>query len=118
ALLHVARFRDAWLLGNAPGRAVAAGYYRYTLYTAEPIKELYSTDDRRARRAQVLAECGDPQTVPLLRALGFVVVPPGGPHEVEVGDAVAYNFVSVRRNGGTLQDLKVALEELSRETFR
>lgn len=118
ALLHVARFRDAWLLDNALGRSIAAGYYRYTLYTAEPIKELYSIDDRRARRAQVLAECGDPSTIPLLRALGFVVVPPGRDHEIEVSDVVAYNFVSIRRNGGSLQDLRVALDELSRATFR
>jgi hypothetical protein len=53
-----------------------------------------------------------------LRALGFVVVQPGRFHEVEVSEVVAYNFVSIRRNGGTLQDLKVALDELSRATFR
>lgn len=118
ALDRIALFRDGWLLGHPAGKAVASTYYRTTLYTAEPLKEIYSSDERRARKSQVIAACGDPQTVPLLRALRFVVVPPGQAHDIEVSEAVARDAVSIRRNGSGLEDLKAALDQLSRETFR
>jgi hypothetical protein len=35
-------------LGNGIGKRIATTYYRYTLYTAEPIRELYSMDGSRA----------------------------------------------------------------------
>jgi hypothetical protein len=107
SLLHIARFRDTWLLGNSVGRAVAATYYRYTLYTAEPIKELYSTDERRARRGQPIAECDDPKTAALLRVLHFTVVPPG-----KAADLVA------PPGPQTLESLAAAMDRASRERFR
>src|SRR5579862_2604626 len=74
ALDRLALFRDAWLLGNPAGRAIARAYYRSTLYTAEPLKEVYSADDQRPRRAQPIAACSNPRVIPLLRALRFTVV--------------------------------------------
>jgi len=107
SLLRIALFRDAWLLGNPAGRAIADIYYRYTLYTAEPIKELYSTDDRRARRAQPIIQCDDPRTAALLRVLHFTVVPVGRP-----SDLVA------PLNATTLDALAMELDRASLERFR
>lgn len=117
ALLHVARFRDGWLLGNAPGRAIAEGYYRYTLYTAEPIKELYSTDDHRARRAQPIAACADPAVIPLLRTLRFTVVPLESSADVVVADKLAVGSVAVPP-AHDLEALRTALDQVSRDSFR
>ncbi|HVR87894.1 MAG TPA: HEAT repeat domain-containing protein [Planctomycetota bacterium] len=119
ALDRIALFRDSWLLGNPVGAAIARAYYRSTLYTAEPLKEIYSKDDQRSRLAQVIAECGDPQTIPLLRALRFTVVPPGRVHQVEVGQSVRCQSVSVpRKSPDQLEDLEEALDQVSRDTFR
>lgn len=97
AQMRIALFRDGWLLGNAPGRAVAATYYRYTLYTAEPIKEMTA-------RMQPTAACEDPATAAHLRALGYVVVRGGA-------DVVI-------QRPADLAALKAALAEHSRQSFR
>jgi hypothetical protein len=107
SLVRIALFRDAWLLGNPVGRAIAGTYYRYTLYTAEPIKELYSADDRRARRSQPIAECDDPKTSALLRILHFTVVPPG-----KTADLVA------PKGPQTLESLAAAMDQASLDRFR
>jgi hypothetical protein len=57
ALLRVALFRDAWLLGNPLGKNIAATYYRYTLYTAEPLKEIYSIDGSRPNPSSSRSRC-------------------------------------------------------------
>jgi hypothetical protein len=117
ALVRIALFRDAWLLDNAPGRAAAKAYYRWTLYTAEPVKELYSTDEHRARRAQPIAACSDPKSIPLLRALRFAIAAPGAPADVSVGDRVESGDASAP-NPRELAGLKAALDQVSRDSFR
>ncbi len=107
SLVRIALFRDAWLLGNPLGKAIASTYYRYTLYTAEPIKEVYSTDDRRARRGQPIAQCEDPKVAALLRVLHFTVVPPG-----KTSDLVA------PKGPQTLESLAAALDQAGRDRFR
>jgi hypothetical protein len=104
ALVRIALFRDDWLLGNDPGKSIASTYYRYTLYTAEPLKELYSTDGTRPSRQQPIAACADPATAERLRGLGFVVA--ASPADLEVAPAK------------DLEDLKAALGRASRESFR
>jgi hypothetical protein len=111
SLIRISLFRDAWLLGNPLGKKIASTYYRYTLYTAEPLKELYSTDERRALRQQPLASCSDPAVAIRLRALHFVVTADPAKSDVLVGP------------GGVppsqdLAELKAALDEYSRKTFR
>lgn len=119
ALNRIALFRDSWLLGNPAGKAVASTYYRTTLYTAEPLKELYSTDEKRARRAQPIASCADPRAIPLLRAMHFTVVPPGNTADVDVGNPVRAGSVSVQpKSLDKLPDLKEALDQVSRGSFR
>ncbi|HLY12558.1 MAG TPA: HEAT repeat domain-containing protein [Planctomycetota bacterium] len=119
ALDRIALFRDAWLLDHAVGRAIAATYYRTTLYTAEPLKELYSSDPSRPCRAQPLAGCAKAQTIPLLRILHFTVTAPGEYADVSVGDDIRSPSVQVRPTSLTnLEDLKGALDEVSRRTFR
>jgi len=110
-LPKIARFRDGWLLGNPLGKRIASSYYRYTLYSAEPVKELYSMDRSRAARAQPVAACADPALIPRLRALGFVVTSPSAPNDVVVGDGGV-------APGKDLAELKLALDDHSRRTFR
>lgn len=110
-LPKIALFRDAWLLGNPLGKRIASTYYRYTLYSAEPIKELYSIDRTRAARAQPIAGCADPSLTSRLRALGFVVTSPAAPNDVVVGSGGV-------APGKDLGELKLALDEHSRRTFR
>jgi hypothetical protein len=110
-LPRIARFRDGWLLGNGIGKRIATTYYRYTLYTAEPIKEMYSMDPSRAARAQPLAGCADPAATPRLRALGFSVTAPSAPHDVLVGPG----GIDPGKDPG---ELKLALDDHSRRTFR
>lgn len=110
-LPKIARFRDSWLLGNSLGKSIASTYYRYTLYTAEPVKELYSVDHTRAARAQPLAGCADPAILPRLRALGFAVTSPSAPNDLVVGSGGV-------APGKDLAELKLALDEHSRRTFR
>jgi hypothetical protein len=121
ALDRIALFRDAWLLGNPAGKAVAAAYYRTTLYTAEPLKEIYSSDETRPRRAQPIARCDRAETVPLLRALRFTVAgaAAGDPLDVDVGDEIRCGSVRVRPKSLTqADDLREALDRASRESFR
>ena len=118
ALDHIALFRDGWLLGNPAGKAIASTYYRTTLYTAEPLKEFYSTDPGRARKMQPLADCEDPQIVPLLRTLHFTMTKT---------EAVDVRFGRGPYVGSVARDLrrpvdpaelKEALDAVSRESFR
>jgi hypothetical protein len=111
AMTRIALFRDAWLLGNPVGRKIASTYYRYTLYTADPLKELYSADEARAARQQPLASCADPAVAIRLRALRFVVTPSAEGSDVLVGTG----GVAPSRD---LAELKTALEGYSRKTFR
>jgi hypothetical protein len=110
-LPRIALFRDAWLLGNPIGKSIASTYYRYTLYTAEPIKELYSMDRSRAVRAQPLAACADPSVTARLRVLGFSVTSTSAPSDVVVGPGGV-------APGKDLAELKLALDDHSRRTFR
>jgi hypothetical protein len=110
-LPRIALFRDAWLLGNPLGKSIASTYYRYTLYTAEPLKELYSMDRSRAARAQPLAACADPSVSARLRVLGFSVTSPSAPGDVLVGPGGL-------APGKDLAELKLALDDYSRRTFR
>lgn len=107
SLVRIALFRDTWLLGNPLGKAIASTYYRYTLYTAEPIKELYSTDDHRARRGQPIAQCEDPKVAALLRVLHFTVVHPGKPSDLVAPLGAA-----------SLEALAKDLDQASRARFR
>ena len=108
-LPRIARFRDQWLLGNSAGKSIASAYYRFTLYTAEPIKELYAID--RSRRQQPLAGCADPAVATRLRVLGFAVTSPAAPNDVVVGPGGV-------APGKDLEQLKLALDDHSRRTFR
>src|SRR4030095_7048548 len=74
-------------------------------------KELYSMDRSRAGRAQPLAGCADASVTPRLRALGFSVTSPSAPHDVLVGPGGI-------NPGKDLAELKLALDEHSRRTFR
>jgi hypothetical protein len=110
-LVRIALFRDAWLLGNPAGKAIASTYYRYTLYSAEPVKVLYSADGSETRRQQPIAACSDAAAVTRLRALGFTVTWPTAPNDVVVGPGGV-------PGGKDLAELKSALAEHSRRTFR
>ncbi|HLY74917.1 MAG TPA: HEAT repeat domain-containing protein, partial [Planctomycetota bacterium] len=119
ALDRIALFRDGWLLGNPAGKAIAATYYRNTLYGAELLKEFYSADPARARKMQPLARSTDPTVNPLLRALHFTLVSLPGEVDVEVGRGIGVG-TSFRE----LQDprdpaeLRAVLDDMSRESFR
>jgi hypothetical protein len=110
-MVRIALFRDAWLLGNPAGKAIASAYYRYTLYTAEPVKVLYSADGTQSDRQQPIAACADPAAANPLRALGFTVTSPSAPSDVVVGPGGI-------PPGKDLAELKAALDEHSRRTFR
>jgi hypothetical protein len=110
ALVRLALFRDAWLLGNAAGQGIARTYYRYTLYTAEPLKELYSWDEERPSRQQPIAVCADPAVASRLRALHFVVAAPPARGDLEVGPGRI-------EPGGDLAELKANLDRASRAAF-
>ncbi|HVE41169.1 MAG TPA: HEAT repeat domain-containing protein [Planctomycetota bacterium] len=105
ALVRVALFRDSWLLGNSLGKGIASNYYRYTLYGAEPLKQLYSIDGRPTRQ-QPIAVCSDAAVAGRLRTLGFVTVAPPARGDLEVGPAA------------TADELKANLDRASRELFR
>jgi hypothetical protein len=111
ALVRIALFRDAWLLGNPIGRSVASTYYRYTLYTAEPLKETYSVDDTRPTRQQPLAVCSDPALADRLRSLHFVVARGTPPADVVVGPGAV-------PPGNTLDELKANLDRASLASFK
>jgi hypothetical protein len=111
AMNRIALFRDRFLLGNDAGKALAAMYYRYTLYGAEPLKELYSGDEHRASRSQPIAACTDPAVAIRLRALRFVVVSPPSGSDVVVGPGGV-------DPGRDLAELKASLDQFSRRTFR
>ncbi|MBI3856603.1 MAG: HEAT repeat domain-containing protein [Planctomycetes bacterium] len=110
-LLPIALFRDSWLLGNPIGKAVASTYYRYTLYSAEPLKELYSMDGSRSARSQPIAACADPAVTTRLRVLRFTVTASPGAGDVTVGPGGL-------TPGKDLAELKAALDDHSRRTFR
>jgi len=100
AQFRVALFRDGWLLGNAPGRAIASTYYRYTLYTAEPIKP---------ERQQPTAACGDPRIAEKLRERGYVIVKDPAAADVVVAPSGDLSSLAQRRQdsfrGGALREL-------------
>lgn len=97
AQFRVALFRDGWLLGNAAGRSVASTYYRYTLYTAEPIKP---------ERMQPTAACDDPAVAKTLKDLGYVIV----------RNPAAADIVVSR--GGNAADLQRSLAQRHQDAFR
>lgn len=72
---ETSRFRDRFLLGGAPGRALAHFYYAYTLYAAEPVRPVYSSDpnikDRQVPTALLIGKFGI--DVEAFRSLGFSV---------------------------------------------
>jgi hypothetical protein len=111
AMNRIALFRDRFLLDNAAGKAVAAAYYKFTLYGAEPLKELYAGDGDRASRSQPIAACADPAVAIRLRALHFVVVSSPAGSDVVVGPGGI-------DPGRDLAELKGALDQFSRRTFR
>lgn len=118
ALDRIALFRDAWLLGNPIGSSIAAAYYRHTLYTAEPLKEFYSLDPARARKLQPLARCNQDRVIPLLRVLRFTITE-GETADVHFGRG-PYVGAVLRElgNDADLAELKEALDDVSRESFR
>lgn len=119
ALDRIALFRDSWLLGNPAGHWVASAYYRCTLYAAEPVKEFYSADPARARKAQPIARASDPRVLPLLRALQFTVSPDAAGADVTVADRISAGGVTrVPKDPRNLAELKSLLDEVSRESFR
>src|SRR5207302_801632 len=84
---------------------------RSTLYTAEPLKETYSTQDSRPTRQQPIAACADPVAAERLRALHFTVASTPAGCDLEVGPgAVA--------PGSTIEELKANLDRASRASFR
>jgi len=111
ALVRISLFRDSWLLGNPIGRSIASTYYRYTLYTAEPLKEAYSLDEQRPTRQQPIAACDDPVVAERLRSLHFTVVSghPDGAN-LHVGPDGC-------PPGNTLDELKVNLDRASLSHF-
>jgi hypothetical protein len=119
ALDRIALFRDVWLLGNPVGKAIAATYYRTTLYGAEPLKEFYSAEPGRARKMQPLARSTDPRVNPLMRALHFTVVSLPCDVDVVVGSRIGIG-AAFREPGDPLDpvELRRILDEVSRETFR
>jgi hypothetical protein len=119
ALDRIALFRDSWLLGNPAGHAIASAYYHCTLATAEPVKEFYSADPARARKAQPIAQASDPRVIPLLRALQFTLTTDAAGADVSVADRISAGGVSrVPKNPRDLAELKTLLDEISRESFR
>jgi len=119
ALNRIALFRDAWLLGNPAGRAVASAYYRHTLYSAELLKEFYSLGPDRPRKQQPVAMVGNPRQVPLALALGFAVSNSAIGTDVGIGDRVVCRL-SQRSpaNPLDLAQLKAALDQVSYESFQ
>jgi hypothetical protein len=111
ALVHIALFRDAWLLGNSAGKGIASTYYRYTLYSAEPLKEIYSWEEQRPSRQQPIAVCADPALANRLRALHFVVVAPPARGDLELGPGKI-------DPGKDLAELKANLDRASKAAFR
>jgi hypothetical protein len=111
-------FRDNFMLGNSPGRAVAEMYYRHTLYTADPLKKFYSADKSDAVRSQRIAICPDPDVAALLRARRFTIVPEGTePHDVWAqGRVLKRGPVEIPYSDPG--ELSTALDKLSRATFR
>ncbi|MBV8879717.1 MAG: HEAT repeat domain-containing protein [Planctomycetaceae bacterium] len=119
ALNRIALFRDAWLLGNPIGKAIASTYYRTTLYTAEPLKEFYSSDPDRPRKMQPLALVHDPNQASLLRALHFTTTQDPEAVDVRVNARVCVNLaLRSLKSPHDLAELKAALNEMSHESFR
>jgi hypothetical protein len=118
--LKVALFRDRTLLGHPFGKAVAAAYYRTTLYTAWPLKEVFAGGPGRPQHLQRTAVADAPGSEAPLRALHFTIVPEGSAADV----VVTRGAVEARGEKVPLSDprseaeLRRALDLLSRETFR
>lgn len=118
ALNRIALFRDAWLLGNPAGRKIAAAYYRHTLYSAELLKEFYSTTPERPRKQQPIASVSERKYVPMARALGFAVIHGAG-GDVVIGDRVGCRLsIRTLARSNDLAELKVALDQVSDESFQ
>lgn len=109
--VQIALFRDRFLLDNPLGKAIAAAYYRYTLYTAEPMKELFASDGHRATRLQPIAHSKDPVVASRLRALGFTVASDPALADVTVGAGGV-------DPGPDEASLRSALDGFGRRTFR
>jgi hypothetical protein len=105
---------------NPVGKAIARSYYRYTLYTAEPLKEFYSTDPGHARKMQPLAQVQDPKQVLLLRTLHFTPTTDAQGVDVYLTERVGVGVRMTTRplqNRYDLGELKIALSEVSAESF-
>jgi hypothetical protein len=111
ALVRIALFRDSWLLDNPLGKDIASTYYRYTLYTAEPVKEFYALDEARPARQQPLAVCDDPAIAERLRSLHFTIARRPEGADVRVGPDGC-------PPGGSLEELKANLDRASLDSFR
>jgi hypothetical protein len=109
--MRVALFRDGWLLGHPLGRWIASTYYRYTLYAADPLKQVYSSDPAIAARQQCIALCTDPGVAARLRRLHVTAtsLPAGSDLAVGPGGVPP---------GDTEEDLLRALDRWSGEHFR
>jgi len=125
-------FRDRYLLTNAIGRWLALTYYRYTLYTAEPVKDFYDPApegyDRQIRTALFVGS--DPTLERHLRRMHFVL-----DRVSEIGDRAnrRYDLLVVEgsqvspglddravalRPGATFDEASAAAARISRKTFR
>ncbi len=116
---RLALFRDRWLLGHPAGKAVAAFYYRYTLYAADPLKQFYATSpetpSRVIRTAQVAPDA--PELRARLAALHFAIVP-GGDRPCDVtADRSSLASGSQRVNLGS-EPLESQLDRLAAGSFR
>ncbi len=113
-------FRDRWLLGSHVGRAIAAFYYRHTLYAAHPFKRWYSSAPEKAQRLQRTAAVADPAAAAHFRALHFTVepAPSGGRHDVAWDGRRLTSGGSEAPWDGRRESLAEALEGLAEATFR
>lgn len=106
----LAVFRDRYLLPNAPGRWIAKTYYRYTLYTAEPMKDFYDPSEAgypRQIRTALLART-DPAVEGHLRKMHFVVGREG----------TGYDWIVDVPEGATFEQTQQAAAKASRDSFR
>ena len=115
-------FRDRWLLESGPGKEIARFYYRYTLYTADPLKRFYSTEPDRPGRTLRTARVEDASAARLFRERDFTLVPKQVTGPVDVtwnGSVLASGGESVPWKGSPEGNrLSPALNELADGAFR